>query len=262
MRRRRRTEPNFAAIDDAEDEFQDSAPRWRRIDAFVVLGVVLVAGAIVTNALFLQKGPHPSPIFANKQTPPAANDTVGTIILPRPRPMEPEPAKADAPAARSRADIVSDIQKELARRGFYDGVADGVYGAKTDVAIRDFERAAGLKPGSEPGEPLLQAIIRSSAKAAPVPPASVPPKETPTSGRFDPQAGIRCGTACASAPNTVSAMRMPVMPRAATAAGGRGLTIVPSGAITLMGRKYPALLGIDRSTIDRTQASAVDRVKG
>lgn len=179
MRRRRRTEPNFAAIDDAEDEFQDSAPRWRRIDAFVVLGVVLVAGAIVTNALFLQKGPHPSPIFANKQTPPAANDTVGTIILPRPRPMEPEPAKIDAPAARSRADIVSDIQKELARRGFYDGVADGVYGAKTDVAIRDFERAAGLKPGSEPGEPLLQAIIRSSAKAAPVPPASVPRPSDP-----------------------------------------------------------------------------------
>lgn len=179
MRRRRRTEPNFAAIDDAEDEFQDSAPRWRRIDAFVVLGVVLVAGAIVTNALFLQKGPHPSPIFANKQTPPAANDTVGTIILPRPRPMEPEPAKADAPAARSRADIVSDIQKELARRGFYDGVADGVYGAKTDVAIRDFERAGGLKPGSEPGEPLLQAIIRSSAKAAPVPPASVPRSSDP-----------------------------------------------------------------------------------
>ena len=34
-----------------------------------------------------------------------------------------------------------------------------------------------------------------------------------------------------------SAMRMPVIPSAATAAGGRGLTTLPSGAITSIGRK-------------------------
>jgi peptidoglycan hydrolase-like protein with peptidoglycan-binding domain len=68
---------------------------------------------------------------------------------------------------RSRADIVSDIQRELAKRGFYDGPVDGVYGAKTDGAVRDFEQAGGFKASSEPNEALLQTIARSSVKVRP-----------------------------------------------------------------------------------------------
>lgn len=56
------------------------------------------------------------------------------------------------------------MQRELARRGFYDGPIDGIDGAKTYVAIRDFEQATGLRPNVEPTEALLQAIARSAVK--------------------------------------------------------------------------------------------------
>jgi peptidoglycan hydrolase-like protein with peptidoglycan-binding domain len=57
-----------------------------------------------------------------------------------------------------------DIQRELSRRGYYDGTADGLYGRKTDAAIREFERAFGLKPSTQPNETLLNAIMRSPLK--------------------------------------------------------------------------------------------------
>src|SRR5262249_23863795 len=69
-------------------------------------------------------------------------------------------------AARTPGEIISDIQRELARRGYYDGVTDGLYGPKTDGAIRDFEQAAGLKPSVEANEALVQAITRAPAKLA------------------------------------------------------------------------------------------------
>jgi peptidoglycan hydrolase-like protein with peptidoglycan-binding domain len=55
----------------------------------------------------------------------------------------------------------------LVRRGFYDGTVDGIYGAKTDAAVRDFEQSSGLKPSIEPSEALLASIVRSAAKAPP-----------------------------------------------------------------------------------------------
>ena len=81
-------------------------------------------------------------------------------------PPEPPAAKAaaPAPAARSPGEIITDIQRELARRGYYDGAVDGLYGPKTDAAIREFEHAAGLKPSAEPNETLLAAITRAAAK--------------------------------------------------------------------------------------------------
>jgi peptidoglycan hydrolase-like protein with peptidoglycan-binding domain len=71
-----------------------------------------------------------------------------------------------AAAPRTPGEVIVDIQRELSRRGFYDGELDGLYGPKTDAAIRDFEHAAGLKPSTQPNEALLQAIIRSPSNAA------------------------------------------------------------------------------------------------
>ena len=48
--------------------------------------------------------------------------------------------------------IITDIQRELSRRGLYDGPVDGVLGPKTDSAIRDFEASAKLKATGEPTE--------------------------------------------------------------------------------------------------------------
>ncbi len=148
-------------------------PLWWRVlvrhprDTLIGVAAVAAMTAIVVNGLFLQPGPHPAPIFSVKPLPVPAREATGatgTALIPRPRPMEASARRDAAPAARSRADIIADVQRELVRRGFYDGGVDGLYGARTDAAIRDFEQAAGLKPTGEPSESLLQAIVHSSVK--------------------------------------------------------------------------------------------------
>jgi peptidoglycan hydrolase-like protein with peptidoglycan-binding domain len=118
------------------------------------------AVAILVNALFMQSGPHPAPIFANKAAP---------VVVPAAAvSAQRKPADAKVDVTRPRSDTVAEIQRELARHGFYDGAADGVYGPKTDTAIRDFEQAAGLRPSAEPNDMLLASIARSAIKAQPV----------------------------------------------------------------------------------------------
>ncbi len=144
-----------------------AAAARRPIDALgVTLGVVLSA-AILVNALWLQTERHPAPLRSAEK---ARVSDASVPVLPRPRPAAlspaPEPA-ATTPAARSRKDLLADIQRELARRGFYDGPADGIYGPKMDAAIRDFEAVAKLKPSLEPSEALLQAIANSKVSIQP-----------------------------------------------------------------------------------------------
>lgn len=113
------------------------------------VGTLMATAATVTivvNALFLQTGPHPAPIFAPR---------IADVI---------EPRRIAEPEIRSRAQIITDIQRELTRRGFYDGAGDGVWGAKTDAAVRDFVQAAGLRMSADPTETLLRAIAASNAK--------------------------------------------------------------------------------------------------
>lgn len=136
-------------------------------------GVAAVAavGTILVNALYLQPGPHPAPIFSVKSRPVSADQTASVVtVLPRPRPADLFSAKPDAAvSARPRAELISDIQRELARRGFYDGPVDGLPGPRTDTAIQDFAEAAGLKPAPEASEDLLRMLSRSTAKARPDP---------------------------------------------------------------------------------------------
>jgi peptidoglycan hydrolase-like protein with peptidoglycan-binding domain len=177
----RRSEPNFAILDDdPADEVNVSLQRsWKTL--FVIGCLMLCVVAISINALFLQTGPHPAPMFANKQPqvgPAAANDRAVTLPRPRPGAME-NTIVAGAASTRARADIVADIQRELARRGFFEGNADGVYGPKTDTAIRDFEQVAGFKIGAEPSEGLLRTITQSRAKVAPAALSPGPPARQP-----------------------------------------------------------------------------------
>lgn len=164
----------------------------------IVAGALAFAAAtaIVANAAFLQAGPHPAPMFAGKSEAPVpksipksirvvGQDITGPPPLPtaapKAHPAEPEWSKPEpvAPAAaRPRNEIMADIQRELLRRGFYDGSIDGVHGPKTDAAMRDFEQAAGLKPGSEPNDVFLRALTRSQAKAS-VPAAPQPARSDP-----------------------------------------------------------------------------------
>jgi peptidoglycan hydrolase-like protein with peptidoglycan-binding domain len=160
----------------------DESPRWFVLQALGwsrkdALAFGLVASATIAtlvNDLLLQTGSHPAPMF--KGAAQAALKDTTAASLPRTRPAEAAPkiepvAKVEGPA-RASADIVADIQRELARRGFYDGLADGRYGSRTDAAVRDFEQAAALKPSAEPNEALLAAIRRSQAKSAKAVPAT------------------------------------------------------------------------------------------
>jgi peptidoglycan hydrolase-like protein with peptidoglycan-binding domain len=127
-------------------------------DSFAAIVAGCAGIAILFNALFMQSGPHPAPIFANK---PSSVALETDVAAPLPQ------TKADV-TPRSRLDVVTEIQRELTRHGFYGGPADGVYGPKTDAAIRDFEQQAGLRPSAEPNDLLLASIARSAIKAQPV----------------------------------------------------------------------------------------------
>lgn len=200
--------------DDDEDVGTARGPRplWWRVlvrhprDTLVALAAAAAMTAIIVNSLFLQPGPHPAPFFSIR-SPIAESEPTGTVVmLPRPRPVIAEPARAVAPAAaqgRTRGDIVTDIQRELARRGFYDGAVDGLYGAKTDAAIRDFEQAAGIRTPGEVGETLLQAIQRSTVKSKL---AALAPTATPAAApRRDPIAALIVPAPAPAAPPAPSA---------------------------------------------------------
>jgi peptidoglycan hydrolase-like protein with peptidoglycan-binding domain len=125
--------------------------------------------SIVINALFLQKGPHPAPIFAARPL------LQREVVLP-PRLSGPQSHLGADLAAQARAQLIANIQRELSRKAFYDGPSDGIWGSKTDAAVRDFLQASGLKVNPEANESLLRAISSYVAKpaAAPSPPATDP----------------------------------------------------------------------------------------
>jgi peptidoglycan hydrolase-like protein with peptidoglycan-binding domain len=170
------------AVDDDVDAGRGlfQALGWSPRDAVGITIGAFATIAILINVLLMQKGSHPAPMFKNA----AAAVKPAPTQAPRPRPIESatapraaDPAQAkvappSAPAAlaalRMPGEIINDIQRELARRGYYEGAVDGLYGPRTDAAIRDFEQAAGLKPSTEPNEALLQAIVRAPAKLAKV----------------------------------------------------------------------------------------------
>jgi peptidoglycan hydrolase-like protein with peptidoglycan-binding domain len=154
----------------ARRSFWSRLIHWHLKEWLVVIAASAAVGMVLVNALFMQTGPHPAPFFAEKPTSPGATP----MTLPRLRPTgnrtdllePPAPAAPAAASTRIRPEIVMDIQRELAQRGFYDGAIDGVYGPKTDIAIRDFEHATGTRPSVEPNEALLRSITRSNAKSA------------------------------------------------------------------------------------------------
>jgi peptidoglycan hydrolase-like protein with peptidoglycan-binding domain len=179
---------------------------WSNRDA-VGFAVAASAGVLIlVNTLFLQPGPHPAPMVRSSVaaiTPPNPAQAPGPAATgttqPRARVDDPAVAKTEqakaspaAPAAapaRPNTAVVADIQRELNRRGFYDGVVDGRYGPRTDAAIRDFEQAASLRPSTEPNEALLRTIRSSLVRAKPAlrSPAPIPqPKPDPIAEMISP----------------------------------------------------------------------------
>jgi peptidoglycan hydrolase-like protein with peptidoglycan-binding domain len=138
------------------------------------LAAVAAVFAISFNALFLQNGPHPAPLFAGQP--------LQATVMPAapPIPVSAQSAVTPDAATPNRPRLIADIQRELGRRGYYDGAIDGIWGAKTDSATRDFAQAAGLRSSPEISDSLLRAIMASGAKAqtgrsAPVEPVRYDP---------------------------------------------------------------------------------------
>ena len=142
-------------------------------ESVAILMATVATFTIFVNALFLQKGPHPAPIFAAR--PMLAREEAA--IPPRIQGVQPNAAVETSALARTQ--MIATIQRELTRKGFYDGPADGIWGAKTDIAVRDFAQAANIKVNPEASDTLLRAITASHAKAAPPSAAAEPAPADP-----------------------------------------------------------------------------------
>jgi hypothetical protein len=70
-------------------------------DSLAGIVAFVAASAIVANAVFLQAGPHPAPMFGSSATP-ATTLTVGNP-LPRPRPVEADNASSESRTAEPRS---------------------------------------------------------------------------------------------------------------------------------------------------------------
>jgi peptidoglycan hydrolase-like protein with peptidoglycan-binding domain len=171
------------------DRFDGDRSLWREAlsrcfgrrprEAFALAAVAIAVGAILVNALHLQPGPHPAPIFKIRPRPVASAPPANALASLNARPADAPAARTETAPPRARADIVAEIQRELAKRNFYDGPADGISGPKTDAAVRDFIQAAGLKLVPEPNEELLRALVRSPIKGSGRSGAAAPPRTDP-----------------------------------------------------------------------------------
>jgi hypothetical protein len=124
----------------------------------LVAGALAVAaiGAIVANALFLQSGPHPSPMFGSVVTLPAPAPSVSP--LPRPRPAE--ATKAEAAPAEPRV-----VESRIADTKAADIKA--VESKAADIKASDTKAA----------DPLTNLVKATSA--APVATSSIPRPPAP-----------------------------------------------------------------------------------
>ena len=75
----------------------------------------------------------------------------------------------------SRGDNVRELQRQLNDLGYSCGIADGVFGAKTETAVKDFQRDHGLKADGIVG-PLTWAAIDEALGAVEAPPEQVEPE--------------------------------------------------------------------------------------
>ncbi len=134
---------------------------------FVAIVMATVATVVIfVNALFLQRGPHPAPIFATRPL-------MRSVLVPPTRATVSSPSGA---VTEHRSQLVTEIQQALSQKGFYDDTIDGLWGAKTDGAVRAFLQAANSNASAEASASLLRTIKTSTVQA---PQAAAPPANDP-----------------------------------------------------------------------------------
>lgn len=132
--------------------------RERPLDSFALFMASAAAAAITFNAIMLQDG-------GRAARPQSSSAPAAAVPTPQPAPA----SIAELVGATTRDEdpnmLVREVQAELARRGLYDGPADGLFGPKTEAAIFDFEIGAGLKPTGRPNPQLLAAMRSNNGPA-------------------------------------------------------------------------------------------------
>jgi hypothetical protein len=136
-------------------------------------------GAIVTNAMFLQAGHHPSPIFGSAVTMPLVQQS---NPLPRPRPVEADqtgtteqhasagdaptnPVKTTGPHSDPVADLinanrrVAAVQRILTEYGYGQFKPTGTAGPETQAAIRKFEQARRMPVTGQMSDRLVRELV-------------------------------------------------------------------------------------------------------
>jgi hypothetical protein len=152
------------------------------------VGLFALAGAVTiifVNALFMQKGPHPAPIFATKhvvhapvthapmsqfvpQDRPLARPAVATVPAPAPRPhVEPAaPARTNDPIAALLApsNRVLAVQQVLSQYGYGQIRPTGIMGPETAEAIRKFERSQQMPVTGQMSDRVVSALAHMSGR--------------------------------------------------------------------------------------------------
>lgn len=159
--------------------------------------MALTACAIVSNAMLLQNGRHPEPLFMTRPSP-AIEAPVEPTPVPMPRvraeqaaappPMPPlprvSPAASEAPPEPATPTLIVDLQRALAERGLYRGTIDGIPGSRTRAAITAYQKTEGLPATGEPSTTILDHIrtasILPASEPAPTPLTADPPAPAAT----------------------------------------------------------------------------------
>jgi peptidoglycan hydrolase-like protein with peptidoglycan-binding domain len=163
--------------------------------------MTITAMAIMSNAMFLQHGRHPEPLFSTRPVVKHAPRPAPRVPVPVPRSSESAPSIQTKPVPQalaappvvesapapppppvipkpSPASVNRAVQRELARLGMYTGAIDGMLGPQTRSAIATWQRAAGMPPTGEATSELLDTMRKPLARA----PAASPSATAPASG--------------------------------------------------------------------------------
>jgi hypothetical protein len=144
----------------------------------MVAGALAVAaiGAVVANALFLQSGPHPSPMFGSVVTLPAPGSP-SSNPLPRPRPAE--AIKSEAAPAEPKA-----VEPKAAEPKASDLKASDL---KATDPLTNLVKATSAAQATTGVAPTTTSVAPATANAAPVSTSAIPrpPAPIPVAARSD-----------------------------------------------------------------------------